>query len=1255
MTTPPRYKLLTLLVALNILAAPAYAAQKTERISLSATGEESASGGIKVCTNQCTTVYFHNQWPSISADGRYVAFYSAANNLVSGDSNSFTDIFVRDREKQTTFSITPNSNGNSSLPNMSQSGDFVSFRSEASNLTSSDSNGKSDVFVFSKDSGTLERVSISSNGAQANGDSYNSAITPDGRYVVFDSFASNLVSNDNNNTYDIFLRDRQTGKTERITGSKEPNGPSFDPSISTDGRYIAFYSFASNLVNNDTNNNSDIFIFDRHTNTMSLVSVGSNGEIGNAASVMPSMSNNGRVISFRSLASNLAKNDNNHAFDIFVRDLDAGHTQRVNVSNQGSQAISSSIFNAISGDGRRVVFDSYANNLVPGDSNSSSDIFVRDLSKGETHRVSISTDGAQANQGSSLPIISGDGRYVAFESFASNLIQGDHNGNKDIFVHDLGPSNQQPIADAGSDAVYECTGSSTLVSLNGSNSNDPDGDELSFNWSGFFGSSNQASLDFYMGLGTERFDLSVDDGQGGSASDSVYLTVTDSVAPHITMPSSIQLEAESASGTHYLLTPSYNETCGDAAVNVSPYLSSYPLGKTFVDVEVTDSSDNSSHHSVTINVVDTTSPTLTTPADINAEAGGPLTSLDIGSASAWDAVGVESLSNNAPASYPLGTSTVIWMASDAAGNTTTAKQLISIGDNTAPSLTAPEDITAEATAILTELELGTVTATDLVDGSINASHNAPQDGFPLGLTAVTWSAVDSSNNSSSAIQNVTIVDTTAPSLTLPLNMVVEATGRLTSVDIGTAVAADIFDVSVSSNQPEQFPLGDTVVTWNAEDINGNSNSGQQTITVQDTTAPTITVPADVNKEATAVLTPVNVGNATANDLVDGDVSTSNNAPAEGFAIGTTSVTWSAVDSHGNQATATQHVTINDTTAPLLTAPADVTVEAAGKLTTAAIGSATASDIFDVVVSNNAPAQFPLGDTVITWTAEDANGNTASSQQTVTVQDTTPPRLTVPGSQVVEANGVLSTVSLGVASAFDLVDGAVQASNNMSADGFPLGTTVVTWFAADSQGNVATAEQIITVVDTTKPLLTAPADITVTATGPLTTVELGTADTSDIFGAEATHNAPTQFNVGTTTVVWTAIDGNGNTSTAVQTVNVHYAFDGFKSPLKSGKLYRGERTIPVKVGVSYANGEFVGNANIQLSLFKVDDDGAAIAILSNGVFKAQENQYIFMLDTKSLESGTYLIHATPDDDSAGHSISIRYQEQSGKQENGKNKD
>ena len=440
--------------------------------------------------------------PSISDDGRFIAFGSDASNLVSGDSNNLPDIFVHDRETGTTSHVSADSisiaGSNFNSPSMSSDGHFVAFGSDASNLVSGDTNGQTDVFVKDLQTSTISRVSVSSSGKQGNGDSYYARISGNGRFVAFFSAASNLVSGDTNDAWDIFVHDRQTGTTSRVSvdssgnegnnfsslfsisndgrfvafassasnlvsgdtsfisdifvhdrqtgvtsrvsvgsSGNEGNGDSYEPSISGDGRFVAFQSYASNLVSGDTNSRQDIFVHDRQTDTTSRVSVGSSGIQGNSDSEHPSISGDGRFVTFQSHASNLVSGDTNGTDDIFVHDLQTGTTSRVSVDSSGGQGNGSNFYPSISGDGRFVTFHSYASNLVSGDTNGIDDIFIHDRQTGATSRVSVDSSGTQGNSSSRFPSISGDGRFVAFHSEASNLVSGDTNGREDIFVHDL--------------------------------------------------------------------------------------------------------------------------------------------------------------------------------------------------------------------------------------------------------------------------------------------------------------------------------------------------------------------------------------------------------------------------------------------------------------------------------------------------------------------------------------------------------------------------------------------------------------------------------------------------------------------------------------------------------------------------------------------------------------------------------------------------------------------------------------------------
>jgi WD40-like Beta Propeller Repeat len=380
----------------------------------------------------------------ISADGRYVAFESVASNLVPGDTNAASDIFVRDRNNGATQRVSlsgsgQQANGDSFGSAISADGRYVAVRSQASNLVSGDTNGVLDEFVYDRQSGAVEQVSVDSAGVQANGASGGASISADGRYVAFLSNASNLVSGDTNGNWDVFVYDRQTRTTQRVSVSStgtQGNGDCDYPQISDDGRYVAFRSAASNLVPGDTNGAADIFVHDLQTGTTVRVSVGNSGAQANGESLGPTISGDGRFVAFRSAASNLVPGDTNGVSDVFLRDTQAATTARVSVASDGTQGNADSYGPALSSDGGFVVYRSDASNLVPGDTNGNDDIFSYDRQAGTTERVSVDSSGAQSNDSSFAPFTNSDGRFVIFWSRASNLVPGDTNGSHDVLLRD---------------------------------------------------------------------------------------------------------------------------------------------------------------------------------------------------------------------------------------------------------------------------------------------------------------------------------------------------------------------------------------------------------------------------------------------------------------------------------------------------------------------------------------------------------------------------------------------------------------------------------------------------------------------------------------------------------------------------------------------------------------------------------------------------------------------------------------------------
>ncbi len=425
---PKRLLLAVFAVGLCALPSASGAVTPTSRVSVSTAGAQ-ANG--------------HSLSASISADGRYVAFYSSATNLVAGDTNGRRDVFLRDTQtgKTTRVSISSSgaqANGESFGPSISPDGRYVAFYSDASNLAPGDTNNADDVFVHDNQTGATTRVSISSTGDQSDGGSYSPSISLDGRYVAFLSDATNLVAGDTNRLRDVFVHDAVTGATTRVdvstNGDQALGGPSASPAISADGRFVAFSTFAYSLIMADTNFESDIYVHDLQTGTTTRVSVDSTGFEVDGNSFDPSISADGRFVAFDSDAFSLVPEDTNDSIDVFVYDQQTGLQERVSVDDAGTEGNDSSVRPSISWDGRYVAFSSDASNLVPGDENGSIDDFVHDTLSGATSRISLTNGGGESDGDSLRPALSGNGLFAAFDSQATNLVGGDTNGFSDVFL-----------------------------------------------------------------------------------------------------------------------------------------------------------------------------------------------------------------------------------------------------------------------------------------------------------------------------------------------------------------------------------------------------------------------------------------------------------------------------------------------------------------------------------------------------------------------------------------------------------------------------------------------------------------------------------------------------------------------------------------------------------------------------------------------------------------------------------------------------
>jgi len=466
-----------------------------------------------------------NCWTNaISGDGRFVVFYSEATNLVPGDTNGTWDVFVHDTvtgetERVSVASDGTQGNGGTSLADISYDGRYVAFTSESSNLVPADTNAAYDVFVRDRQTGATERISVASDGTEGNGNAWRVAISAEGRCVAFRSRAYNLVPGDTNGLADIFVHDRETGETERVSVSSEGWQANIDcdwPAISANGRYVAFASQASTLVVGDTNDAWDVFVHDRDTGQTTRVSIPDGGGEATLGGHAPAISADGRYVAFYSSSSDLVTGDTNGDSDIFVHDRLTVATERVSIASEGTQSNGDSSWPSLSADGRYVIFSSAATNLISGDTNSQADVYMHDRETGETSRVSRTASGTQIQGNNDGGFISADARYIAFVSTGATVVPDDTNGFDDTFVRNRLAANFEADTTAGqAPLLVEFTDLSTRSATM---------------WSWHFGDGGDSYAQHpsheYMSAGTYTVSLTVQDGVGSASETKTgYITV----------------------------------------------------------------------------------------------------------------------------------------------------------------------------------------------------------------------------------------------------------------------------------------------------------------------------------------------------------------------------------------------------------------------------------------------------------------------------------------------------------------------------------------------------------------------------------------------------------------------------------------------------------------------------------------------------------------------------------------------------------
>jgi hypothetical protein len=436
--------LISLIVGASVIAGglggaahAASAAPTTERVSVASDGTQgnSSSGSLHPV--------------AVSVHGRYVAFGSFATNLITPSSGPQPSrIILRDRKLGVTSEVDVSTagvsaNGQSFNPAISATGRYVAFDSSATNLVKGDTNGRIDVFVHDRVTGRTTRISLPDAGGQAHGDSVLPSISADGRYVAFLSTAANLTPQPARRLSNVYVHDRTAGTTQLISAGwagTAANRDSNDAQISADGSSVVYSTYATNIMAGDTNNAADVFVRHLPAGTTTRVDVSSTGEPADRGAADATISGDGRRVAFTS-ASSLTPDDQNPSNDVYWHDVGSGTTRLVSATANGSSGDQRSELASISTDGNVVCFYSEADDLVSGDTNDAGDHFLRDVAGGSTQRISVTTAGGQA-LGAGFSVtpcrISGDGLHVVFTSLASNLVAGDTNAAFDVFIRNLG-------------------------------------------------------------------------------------------------------------------------------------------------------------------------------------------------------------------------------------------------------------------------------------------------------------------------------------------------------------------------------------------------------------------------------------------------------------------------------------------------------------------------------------------------------------------------------------------------------------------------------------------------------------------------------------------------------------------------------------------------------------------------------------------------------------------------------------------------
>ncbi|MGB0136612.1 MAG: HYR domain-containing protein [Flavobacteriales bacterium] len=709
--------------------------------------------------------------------------------------------------------------------------------------------------------------------------------------------------------------------------------------------------------------------------------------------------------------------------------------------------------------------------------------------------------------------------------------------------------------------------------------------------------NNSGDADDTYPVGTTIITWTVTDVNGNTNTCTQEVTITDDEQPSIACGAAISQSADA--GVCQALVdvdaPATDDNCAVASIG-NDYTGTddadgiYPVGTTVITWTVTDIHGNTNTCTQSVTVTDDEQPSITCPADLTqtADAGVCVAALDLDVPATADNCGVASIENDyngtddADDIYPVGTTVITWTVTDIHGNTNTCAQEVTVTDDELPTITCPADVNqtsdsgaCEAAVVIaapaTADNCGVASVVNDYNGTADAS-----DVYPVGTTTIIWTVFDLAGNTATCEQTVTITDDEAPAITCGAAITQTADTGVCQAAVAIAapgmadncgVASIVNDYNNTADASDVYPVGTTVITWTLTDIHGNTNTCTQEVTVTDDEQPQIACAGDMTQTADAggcdavvtIEVPVTADNCGVASIVNDYNGTA--SASDVYTIGTTTITWSVIDIHGNTSTCLQTVTITDDELPTITCPADVNQTADAGVCEAAvlIAPAVADDncgVASVVNDYNGTADasdvYPVGTTMITWTVTDLAGNTATCEQTVVITDDEAPSITCPAdiSQTAETGvcqaAVLVTLpgvndNCAVATVTNDYTGTSDAS-----DVYPVGTTTISWTVTDIHGNSTTCAMEVTVNDDEAPQVVCPDAVTLGS-------DLGTCEAAITLDApfhmdncgvdtvindyNGTSDASDTYPVGTTVVTWTVTDIHGNVTTCTQEVTV----------------------------------------------------------------------------------------------------------------------